>query len=128
MTLTPASLGNTTQNYIGKSQWNDPYFNGQVDEFRIYRGRLAPDEIVASDVLGPNALLNTSVSVKASRSGGNIVLSWPVAAAGFSVQSSTNLVGGNWLTLTNVPTLAGNTNWQATIPAAGGARFIRLWR
>ena len=28
MSLTPASLGSTTQNYIGKSQWNDPLLDG----------------------------------------------------------------------------------------------------
>ena len=36
MTLTPASLGVTTQSYLGKSQYNDPYFNGSIDEFRIW--------------------------------------------------------------------------------------------
>lgn len=38
MTLSPALLGNTTQNYIGKSQWSDPYFSGLVDDFRIFNG------------------------------------------------------------------------------------------
>ena len=37
MTLTPASLGATTLNYIGKSQYSaDAYVNGGVDDFRIY--------------------------------------------------------------------------------------------
>ena len=89
---------------------------------------MAPDEIVASDVLGPNALLSTSVSVKASVSGGNVVLSWPVAAAGFSVQAKSNLASGNWVTLTNAPVLVGNTTWQTTVPRTGGVQFFRLWR
>ena len=29
MTLTPSSMGNTTQNYIGKSQYDDPLFNAR---------------------------------------------------------------------------------------------------
>lgn len=45
MTLTPASLGNTTQNWIGRSQWNDPYLNGRVDDFRIYNSALSAAEI-----------------------------------------------------------------------------------
>jgi len=46
MTLTPSSLGNTTQNYIGKSQWSaDPILNGSVDDFRIYSKALTPAEI-----------------------------------------------------------------------------------
>lgn len=45
MTFTPFSLGSTSQNYIGKSQYNDPYFNGLVDDFRIYGRALSVSEI-----------------------------------------------------------------------------------
>lgn len=45
MTLTPLSLGSTNQNYIGKSQWSDPYLDGSVDDFRIYSRALSPSEI-----------------------------------------------------------------------------------
>jgi hypothetical protein len=124
----PASQAGTVGSWIGYSPYGDPGITGSVDEYRIYNGRLAADEILASDVLGPNALLTTSVSVKASVSGGNVVLSWPVAAAGFSVQAKPSVVGGNWVTLTNAPTLVGNTSWQVTVPATGGPQFLRLWR
>ncbi|MEK7256366.1 MAG: GEVED domain-containing protein, partial [Bacteroidota bacterium] len=36
MTLTPAALGNLANNYLGRSQWADPYFNGKLDEVRIW--------------------------------------------------------------------------------------------
>ena len=36
MTLRPSSLGNTTQNWIGRSQYGDPTLNGIVDDFQIY--------------------------------------------------------------------------------------------
>lgn len=36
MTLTPATLGNLTNNYLGRSQWADPYFNGKMDDVRIW--------------------------------------------------------------------------------------------
>jgi alpha-L-arabinofuranosidase len=45
MTLNPKSLGATTQNYIGKSQWPDPYFNATVDEFQIYSRALSAAEV-----------------------------------------------------------------------------------
>ena len=45
MTLKPSSLGNTTLNYIGRSQYNDPYLAGLVDEFRIYGRALSAAEI-----------------------------------------------------------------------------------
>jgi poly(hydroxyalkanoate) depolymerase family esterase len=36
MTLRPSSLGSTANNYLGRSQYPDPYFDGAIDEFRIY--------------------------------------------------------------------------------------------
>jgi hypothetical protein len=48
MTLTPASLGSTTQNWIGRSQYSgDPYLDGAVDDFRIYSRALSASEIAA---------------------------------------------------------------------------------
>ena len=32
-------------NYIGKSNWNDPYFTGAVDEFKMYNSVLTQDDI-----------------------------------------------------------------------------------
>jgi hypothetical protein len=42
---TPSSLSNTTQNWLGRSQYPDPYFNGSLDDFRIYNGILGLNEI-----------------------------------------------------------------------------------
>jgi hypothetical protein len=123
----PANSAGNLSATIGHSPFADPGINGSIDEFRIYRGRLAPDEIQAMDVLGPNALPTTTASLSATRSGGNIVLSWPVAAAGFSVQVRSSLGSGGWTTLPNAPTLVGST-WQVTVPATGTAQFYRLWR
>ena len=40
-TVNPASLGNTANNYIGKSQsTSDPYLNGAIDEFRDLQWRI----------------------------------------------------------------------------------------
>jgi hypothetical protein len=47
MTLTPSSLGNTTQNYIGKSQYEDPLLNAAVDDFQIYDRALSGDQLAA---------------------------------------------------------------------------------
>ncbi|WP_167618770.1 LamG-like jellyroll fold domain-containing protein [Maribellus sediminis] len=44
-TLNPSSLGNTTQNYVGKSQWPDPLFKGTIDELRIYKTSMSQTEI-----------------------------------------------------------------------------------
>jgi hypothetical protein len=47
MTLKPASLGVTTLNYLGRSQFADPYLNGSLDDFRIYSRALSAAEISA---------------------------------------------------------------------------------
>lgn len=47
MTLKPSSMGNTTQNWIGKSQYADPGLNATVDDFRIYDHALTASELVS---------------------------------------------------------------------------------
>src|ERR1017187_5758461 len=125
MTLNPLSLGSISNNYLGKSQWSDPYLNGVMDEFRIYKVALSPAEIAATFNLGPNQLLSTnSPTVAYSTSANNLTLSWPVSSAGFMVQSSTNLMQGNWLNLTSVPPQIAGGQWQITIPLSGSANSI----
>ena len=46
MTLNPSSLGDTNQNWIGRSQFGaDPYLNGTVDDFNIYDRALSASEV-----------------------------------------------------------------------------------
>jgi hypothetical protein len=48
VTLRPADLGNTPNNYIGRSQYSaDPYLDGDIDEFRVYSRALSATEIQA---------------------------------------------------------------------------------
>lgn len=46
MTLKPADLGDTTNNFVGRSQWSqDPYLDGEVDKFNFYNRALSLQEI-----------------------------------------------------------------------------------
>jgi hypothetical protein len=48
MKLRPADLGVTVNNYVGRSEFSqDPYLDGDIDEFRIYNRALSPEEIRA---------------------------------------------------------------------------------
>jgi hypothetical protein len=48
MQLAPFRIGHTNQNCLGRSQYSaDPYFNGSIDDFRIYEGALSAAEISA---------------------------------------------------------------------------------
>jgi hypothetical protein len=42
----PRDLGVTTQNWLGRSEWSaDPFFTGQMDDFRIYNRALSDAEV-----------------------------------------------------------------------------------
>jgi hypothetical protein len=45
LTLSPADLGETNQNWIGRSQYPDPLLDGSVDEFQIHDRALTSAEI-----------------------------------------------------------------------------------
>ena len=45
MTLNPSSLGATTQNYLGKTQWPDPYLDATHDEVQLYSRALTAAEV-----------------------------------------------------------------------------------
>lgn len=116
---------------LGRSPWwsyGDAYMAGSIDEFRIYSGRLLPDEIAAADIVGPNTVLTTNVAMTAAESGGSVALSWPVAGPGFTLYSSPSLGSDAvWTLVTNGVSIVGQ-NYQVTVPASSGSKFFRLKR
>ncbi|RYD68344.1 MAG: hypothetical protein EOP83_00970 [Verrucomicrobiaceae bacterium] len=52
ITIDPANIA-PTLNYLGKSQWPDPLFNGAIDDFRIYTRALHANEVKAMAVPSP---------------------------------------------------------------------------
>jgi hypothetical protein len=114
-------------NKIGADLWPDPGMRGTVSEFRIYNGVLSPSDVAATQALGPNELLgSTGVTVTATASGGNIILSWPASGGVYTVLSKSSLTSGTWSTNTSAtPVLSGST-YQVTLPASSAAQFYRL--
>ena len=118
---------NDLYSWIGRSLYSgDPYPDFTLDEFRIYNGALSASEIAATQVLGPSQLLSTASPVlSAAVSGASLTLSWPVASAGYTVMTTTNLAGGNWAPAFVTPQLTGG-QWQVVLPATGNAQFYQL--
>jgi glucuronoarabinoxylan endo-1,4-beta-xylanase len=125
ITLKPLNLGNTANDYIGRSQYADPYLNGVLDEFRIYSVALSPAEIAATYALGTEQLLSTnSPGVEVTMMGTRLTLSWPLESAGFTLQWRTNLVVGNWQNVTSpAPGIVGD-RWQLIDPLTGSSDVI----
>jgi alpha-L-arabinofuranosidase B-like protein/concanavalin A-like lectin/glucanase superfamily protein/lamin tail-like protein len=123
MTLHPSSLGNTNQNWIGRSQYPDPFLNATVDDFNIYSRALSPAEVatLASGQPGAGDVADYrfdesggATAVDSSGSGHNATVVSPVTAA----TPSTTL----WQPLPDGPVTvpAGSTN----VPVTSTSGFV----
>jgi hypothetical protein len=127
----PLSSVNELFCFIGRSLYSaDAYFNFNLDEFRIYNRALSTNEIAATDALGSSQLLSADrPRMNLTLSGANRTLSWPLANAGYTLQSRTNLVMGNWMNVTSPVAQIVGGNWQVTLPPANaGSIFYRLMK
>ncbi len=125
MTLKPSNLGNTGLNYIGRSQYSDPYLNGRVDDFRIYRRALSSAEV--STLFTSNGGVPAApTSLTATPGNGQVGLSWSASASAtsYKVKRATTS-GGSYTTITNVstttcsdPGLVNGTTYYYVVSAA----------
>jgi hypothetical protein len=124
----PFASVNDLYSYIGRSLYSgDSYFDVSLDEFRIYNGPLSLNEIAASQALGPDQVLSTaSPVIGVSADGGSLTLSWPLVSAGFTLQSRTNLILGDWTTVVSPAAQIVGGQWQIALPMAGDAQYYRL--
>jgi xyloglucan-specific exo-beta-1,4-glucanase len=121
MTLKPSSLGSTTQNYIGKSQWPDPNLTGSVDDFRIYSRALSATEVAAL----ANPVPPAPAGLAAVAGNAQVALNWNAAstATGYKIKRSltsgsgyANIATNASLTFTNTG-LANGTLYYFVVSA-----------
>ncbi|HMP84739.1 MAG TPA: hypothetical protein PKA41_18760, partial [Verrucomicrobiota bacterium] len=132
ITLRPSSLGNTSNNWLGRSQYdNDAYLNSTFDEFRIYSVALSASEIAATYALGPNNVLsNESPGMEIVSNPTSLTLTWPLESAGYTVQSRTNLLSGNWVNVDSPQPQIVDGKWRLTLPVLDNAPeiYYRLFK
>jgi hypothetical protein len=58
--------------------------------------------------------------------GNNLVLSWSLAAAGFVLETRSDLVSGGWVSIASPTAQIVGNQWQVTIPMTGTTQFFRL--
>jgi hypothetical protein len=124
----PLSVVDDRNDWLGRSQWQDPYFNGSIDEFRIYSGPMLDDDISASFAAGPNALPVPKVALGVALVGANLQLSWTTNVPLSTVLQATPTLGTGitWSSAgLPAPTIVGD-KYQVTVPPSGTASYYRL--
>lgn len=123
----PLSVVDDRNDWIGRSQWTDPYFNGSIDEFRIYSGVFIDSDIASHFALGPNTVIAYLPTLIASVAGNQLTLSWPTnVGSAFSLTATAQLgAGAAWNPAGGTPAVVGD-NYQVTVPLTGSSQFFRL--
>jgi hypothetical protein len=73
MTLGPSDLGNTTNNWLGRSQYGDPLLDGSVDDFQVFGAALTQQQIQAVMASPGGAAGPSVVAYRFDEDGGNTV-------------------------------------------------------
>jgi hypothetical protein len=127
--LLKETLGEDPLNYLGASLYgSDPLLKASINEFRIYNGPLTAGQIQADYALGPNQFIGTvtNVSLTASISGTNVLVTWPTNSALVTLMSSSALgSSASWSAASGSLVVAGG-KYQMTVPATATAQFFRL--
>ena len=101
-----------------------------VDSIQVSAGKLSDAAMMALGgpsgsgipVVVPSATIAPTPSLTISLSAGNLTISWPAAASGFTLKSTASLASPNW------QAVAGVANNSVTIPTGAGSQFYALFR
>lgn len=114
-------------NWLGRSQFADPYWSGKYNEFRIYQGAMTPEQVAASFAAGPDSLPSTNAApaLTAQVTSAGLVVSWPDTAQGFQLEATAALGNGATWTPLGAGTASGG-KYSVTVPLDQKTRFFRL--
>lgn len=110
-TVTPQQVGHTYNDYIGRSQWPDPYYNGSIDEFRIFNNALGPVQVEADYEAGAGSTTASAGALESINFGNpsslivGSILTPEILGTYASLTNSVNLT-----TLAGITYSSGNTN------------------
>ncbi len=114
--------------FLGRSLFAaDEWLNANIDEFRVYHGRLTPEDIAADYLAGPDALA-IPVTLAASSGVDSCSITWPSYAAGFALETVPALdPGATWTPVAVTPSIS-NGMYRLTLPTSDTNAFYRLRR
>jgi cyclophilin family peptidyl-prolyl cis-trans isomerase len=145
-TFTNGLAGSAITNFTASIQWGDDSVTAGVlttntaklkqifGSHNYTNSGSYPVYVTIQSRLGVTAVVSNTITVAPALSlalvGTNNVIAWPAWAFGYAVQTSTNLAGTNWVTVTNVAALAGFqnviTNATSSNAAPASPMFYRL--
>jgi len=92
MTHTLASLGETSNNWLGRSQYSwDADFNGAIREFRIYEGPLSLERVAENYRLGADQISASALRILLSLTEGGVELTWEAPEGGVTLETTEQL-------------------------------------
>jgi|ERR1017187_8107016 hypothetical protein len=112
------------------SRWGD-YSTVSVDPSdptRFWSIQMYPSDSANEDVWSTQIteLLTAPLQLAISRSGTNVMVSWPSIATGYHLQSATNLVSSvTWSNVTQMP-VTNSSQLSVLVPISGNQKFFRL--
>jgi len=112
-----------TDNWLARDEWQDPMFNGDYSDFRIWNGALTAGQVANLYNAGPNVIAGPALRISAAHS--QITLTWPANATGFSLVSAASLTSGTWTPVSGTPTVLNGLN-SLTLPASRVPTYYRL--
>jgi len=117
--------------WLGKSSYTaDTCGIDTIDEFRIYNGALSSSKIAADYIAGPSSVpvVETAPKLSIIRNGNKVVLTWPIASNGYTVQTTSALgVSTSWEAVTeDAAIIQTNGMNQITLTLGTKTAFFRL--
>lgn len=122
-----ADVSNRPTEAIGTRGDQFTRMKGDIAEIVIYNAALSEEDRlkVVGYLREKYFTVANRPTLSASRSGGNITLSWPTAISDFNLEGNDSIVGGSWDRVTELVVIAGDQN-TVTISIGAGSRFFRL--
>ncbi len=112
-----------TDNWLARDEWQDPMFSGDYLDFRIWDGALTAGQVANLYSAGPKVVGGPTLQISAA--GPQTTLKWPANAMAFSLQSTTNLVGGTWTAVPGTPAVINGLN-NLTLTTTNSPTYYRL--
>jgi hypothetical protein len=122
----PISAIVNAHSYLGKSSYaGDDCGVATIDEFRMYSGAMQKLQIADDYASGPNFLPVPKLSI--TRTGQNLVFTWPDYISGYSLQTSAQLgADAAWTSAAVSSYILTNGAFLITVPMTNQQAFYRI--